>query len=112
MFFKYVTRYPETAVITDQIPEFGWIFPSVGIKQTAFRILVSSSESLLSEGKADFWDSYKINLTESINVSYDGKPLSPNQSYFWKVKIWDIYGRESEYSIPQQFNTSIFSNKR
>ena len=103
-------RYPEKAVITDQIPEFGWIFPSVGIKQTAFRILVSSSESLLSEGKADFWDSYKINLAESINVSYDGKPLSPNQSYFWKVKIWDIYGRESEYSIPQQFNTSIFSN--
>jgi len=104
-------RSPEKAVITDSEPEFSWIFPTEGIKQSASRILVASSQSILQEGEADYWDSEKIITNESININYNGKSLSPNQSYLWKVKIWDIDGKESEYSEPQQFHTSEFSNK-
>lgn len=103
-------RYPEKAVITDSIPEFGWIFPIVGVKQTACRVLVSSSLSLLNEGDVDYWDSEKIITNESINFNYNGKPLHPNQSYWWMVKIWDKEDRESGYSKPQQFYTSKFIN--
>ena len=103
-------RYPEKAVITDSVPEFSWVFPIVGVKQTACRILVASSLSVLNEGEVDFWDSDKIITNESINFNYNGKPLNPNQSYWWKVKIWDTVGTESEYSKPQQFHTSKFIN--
>ena len=52
-------RYPEKAVITDSIPEFSWIVPNTVSKQTGYRILISSSKSLLDEEKADYWDSGK-----------------------------------------------------
>ena len=81
-------RAPNQAVITDSEPEFGWIFPKEIIRQTAYRILVSSSKNLLKEGKADLWDSGKISINKSINVTYNGERLQPNSEYWWKVKVW------------------------
>jgi alpha-L-rhamnosidase len=103
-------RNPEKAVITDSIPEFSWVFPVSGITQNACRILVASSSSILSEGKADYWDSGKLLTSESVNLEYGGKTLIPNKSFWWKVRIWDKNERESAYSEPQQFNTSYFQN--
>lgn len=102
-------RYPGKAAITDPNPEFGWIFPIAGVKQSACRILVATSNSLLSEGKADSWDSKKIITGESTNLKYTGKKLSPNTSYWWKVKVWDQNKNESDYSTPQKFYTSNFT---
>ncbi len=100
-------RFPELAVITDSIPEFSWIVPNNIAEQKGYRILVASSENLLNENKADFWDSEKIISDNSINISYAGKPLLENSSYWWKVKIWDS-NNDSEFSETQKFNTSEF----
>ncbi len=105
-------RAPNQAVITDSEPEFGWIFPQRLISQTAYQILVSSSNSLLSEGKTDLWNSGKITSKKSINNSYRGKKLQPNSEYWWKVKVWGTNGIESEYSQPQQFNTGNFNRPK
>ena len=102
-------RYPEKAVITDSIPEFSWVFPQEGIKQTACRILVATTLDLLEEGESDYWDCGKLNTNESVNLEFEGKPLISNSSYWWKVKVWDQQGKESRYSQPQQFHTSKFS---
>ncbi len=104
-------RAPDKAVITDAKPEFGWIFPQEGIAQTACQILVSTSEYLLLEGLTDGWNSGKLNKQNSINISYQGKSLQPNKSYWWKVKVWGENGFESEYSKPQQFITGDFDRK-
>lgn len=101
-------RYPDKAVITDSIPEFGWIVPNNITKQSGYRILVAASKISIEEKKPDFWDSGKVLSEESVSVSYGGKPLAPNTNYWWKVKIWDSYGNSSDYSSPQQFNTSVF----
>lgn len=101
-------RSPETAVITDATPEFSWVFPQSGIRQSAYRVLVATSPFLLKEGRADVWDSGKIDDDQSVNISFDGKALADNSIYWWQVKVWSDNGLQSDYSQSQQFNTGYF----
>ncbi|MCK5702080.1 MAG: hypothetical protein KAI29_13040, partial [Cyclobacteriaceae bacterium] len=101
-------RAPEEAVITDSTPEFAWIFPQSGIRQSAYRILVASSPHLLNENKADLWDSKLIRKQNSVNISYNGNQLLPNSTYWWQVRVRSEEGLESDYSHSQQFNTGTF----
>ena len=59
-----------------------------GIKQTAYQILVASSEKLLKEDKADLWDSGKVETNRSTQIDYGGKPLVSRQRCHWKVRVW------------------------
>ena len=101
-------REPSSAVITERIPEFSWIFPQSGEKQAAYRILVASSPFLVAEGKADLWDSELVRDNQSVNIPYKGKELSSNSIYWWAVKVKSEKGLESTYSMLQQFNTGNF----
>ena len=93
--------------ITDSTPEFGWIVHSSSKNdmQSAFRILVASDPEMLDKDQADMWDSNKISSTSSINVSYLGKPLSSNKSYYWKVKTWCKLDGQSKWSSTMKFTT-------
>ena len=101
-------RVPDQAVITDSVPEFGWIFPEDGISQLACRILVATDPELLQINRADMWDSDKLETDNSINISYAGAKLQPGRSYFWKVKVWGANNSESSFSAVQKFNTGYF----
>ena len=72
-------------------PRLSWILESEkrGIKQTAYQIIVSSSNSNLMNNIGDMWISGKIYSDVSNQIYYQGKPLISNRKYFWKVKIWD-----------------------
>jgi alpha-L-rhamnosidase len=78
-------------------------------KQTAYRILASSSLEILNSGKGDLWDSEKINSDESINIYYIGSPLTSGMQCFWKVKVWDKNGNESEWSKPAKWSMGLLS---
>jgi alpha-L-rhamnosidase len=67
-----------------------------GVKQTAYQILVATSEKLLKEGKADLWDSGRVESDQSIHVSYAGKPLASRMECFWKVRLWITSGQDPE----------------
>lgn len=67
-------------------------------KQTAYQILVATSEANLAAGKADLWDSGKIVSDQSTQVKYAGKPLASDTKVYWKVKVWDKDGKGSEWS--------------
>src|ERR1700722_97033 len=54
-------------------------------KQTAYQVLVASRAELLSPGRADVWDSGKIDSDESVGIAYHGPPLESRHRYFWKV---------------------------
>jgi len=82
-----------------------------GIRQTAYQILVSHSEELLSKDKADLWDSGKVASSESLHHAYQGKTLQSRQQCFWKVRIWDQAGRASAWSQPQRWTMGILSEK-
>lgn len=101
-------RAPAEAVITDSTPEFSWIFPQSGIEQSAYQILVASAPCLLKDDAADLWNSKKTADNNSVNISYSGKQLKDNSTYWWLVKVWSKGGLESSYSQPQQFNTGSF----
>jgi len=94
--------------ITDATPEFCWIVHSSSKNdmQSAYRILVSSNLEMLGNNRGDVWDSGKTASSSSINVPYQGKALSPNQPYFWKVKTWTQKSGASSWSQPQQFVTA------
>jgi len=62
------------------------------VRQTAYQILVASSEELLKDGKADLWDSGKVESDQSIHLEYHGKPLESRMECHWKVRTWTNTG--------------------
>ena len=69
-------------------------------KQTAYQILVTSSEEVLKHNQGDYWDSGKVASDQSIEVEYQGKQLASRMRCFWKVRVWDKDGKASAWSEP------------
>jgi hypothetical protein len=101
-------RFPERAVITDPLPEFGWIVVDRrrGAVQSAYRIRVASSPARLADGESDLWDSGRVVSEASQNVEYRGEPLRPGTAGVWQVRTWDGDGRPSPWSETQEFHTT------
>uniref|UniRef100_Q01V09 alpha-L-rhamnosidase n=1 Tax=Solibacter usitatus (strain Ellin6076) TaxID=234267 RepID=Q01V09_SOLUE len=93
-------------------PRLSWILAPVnpkgrGLTQSAYRILVSSSEAALRGNSGDLWDSGKIVSAESTQVAYQGKPLNSGTAAFWKVQVWDQDGQPSDWSAPAQWSMGL-----
>ena len=52
----------------------------------------------MKNGKGDLWDSGKVSSGRTTFIPYNGKPLTSDLICYWKVKVWDQKGAESEYS--------------
>jgi alpha-L-rhamnosidase len=65
--------------VGETAPRLSWIVESGerGQKQTAYRILVSSSEALLKYERGDLWDSGQVASSETTGTPYEGKPRRP-----------------------------------
>lgn len=77
--------------IDNKTPAFFWSLsdPSVrGQKQTAYRIVVSTTEEKAQNGQGDVWDSGMVLSNITSQVPFGGK-LSPSTRYFWRVMVWD-----------------------
>ena len=83
-------------------PRLSWVLESAqrGTVQTAYQILVSSSDDALAHDKGDLWDSGKVESDQSIHVVYAGRRLESRQRCFWKVRTWDNHGNASDWSKP------------
>src|SRR3984885_14208765 len=57
-----------------------------GARQTAYRIEVASTPSLLSGNKPDVWDSGRISSDKSFGVVYGGPELGASKRYYWRVE--------------------------
>lgn len=81
-------------------PRLSWILESStrGQKQTAYEIMVASSETDLDANNGDLWSSGKVLSDDSVHVVYTGKPLKSQQRCFWKVRVWDKDGSKSSWS--------------
>jgi len=81
-------------------PRFSWQINSQrkGAAQTAYQIIVASSIESIQNNVADLWDSEKILSKESLFIQYTGKQLVSRQQCYWKLKVWDERGIESEWS--------------
>ena len=81
-------------------PKLSWILRSDirNQKQSAYRILVASSEENLKRNIGDLWDSHKVISDESIYIVYKGKTLSSGMRCWWKVRVWDKDKKKSGWS--------------
>lgn len=76
-------------------------------RQSAFRILVASSEKKLSADAGDLWDSGRVGSDQSTLLSYTGQPLKSGQECFWKVMVWDQNGDASRWSAPARWSMGL-----
>ena len=81
-------------------PRLSWGLESTqrAQKQTAYQILVASSEALLKSDKGDLWDTGRVASDQTLHVIYAGKALASGQGCHWKVRAWDAAGTASAYS--------------
>jgi len=104
-------REPKFARIIDSTPEFAWMIPEDAVTQKAYQVLLASTRENIDNNIGDIWDSGRVSGSQSANVEPDCEPLKENQTYFWKVRIYDKDNRLSEYSPVQEFTTGTFGDK-
>ncbi len=95
--------------IGEPAPRLSWVVESGerGQRQTAYHLLVASSEKLLHQDQGDLWDTGKVASNETIGTAYGGPALVSHQRCYWKVKVWDKDDRESAWSKPAMWSMGL-----
>ncbi len=95
--------------VDDLKPCLSWVIESKerNQQQTAYRVLVASSEKSLAAGRGDLWDSGRVAGSETMEIIYAGQPLRPGQRCFWKVQAWDQKDRPSRWSEPSWWEMGL-----
>jgi alpha-L-rhamnosidase len=98
--------------IASQRPRFSWLLQSRqrGEKQSAYQVLVASSEAQLRADAGDKWDSGKVASDQSAHVVYDGRPLTSGERCHWKVRVWDVEDKPTPYSAPATFEMGLLED--
>ncbi|WP_209403571.1 sulfatase-like hydrolase/transferase [Pseudozobellia sp. WGM2] len=96
-------RQPTGVEILDSKPEFGWQVPSGAVTQSAYQILVASSQDNIDNNIGDVWNSGQVRNNQSTDIEHDGNALEKGKTYYWKVRIWDEDNRLTKYSQSQRF---------
>lgn len=94
--------------ISTTVPRFSWRITSDknNTLQTAYRILVASTQHKLEQGEGDLWDTGNVASDQQLWISYAGAKLHKNQRAYWKVMVQTNKGR-SEWSQPAQFSIGL-----
>jgi alpha-L-rhamnosidase len=108
---------PEPLGIDVTKPRLSWELTATnpdqrGQAQTAYRILVASSEQLLAGNKGDLWDSGQVKSDQSQFVEYGGKPLTSGMRCYWKVQVRDEGGALSAWSKPARWSMGILNQSQ
>ncbi len=92
-------------------PRFSWELYSSqrGQMQSAYQILVASSEEKLNANIGDDWDSGKVASDQSVNIAYEGSVLTSGEKCCWKVRCWDKNDKVSAYSNPAKFEMGLLN---
>lgn len=92
-------------------PHFSWQWQTTeaNTTQTAYQILVATCPKLLSEGKADLWDSGKVQSNESTWIAYAGKTLQSKSFAYWKVRVWNTADKASNWSETACFGIGLLT---
>lgn len=84
------------ARVADPRPDLGWEYEDPqGSEQTAYQVLVASTEEKLDANEGDLWDSGVV-LEGAHQAKYEGAALESERTYFWKVRVRNSEGVWSE----------------
>lgn len=92
-------------------PTLGWEVNSLkrGEKVIAYQIIVASNENLIAQDRGDIWDTGKVHNSNNEEIYFKGKPLQAYQKYYWKVKLWGINNKESDWSEVAHFEMGLLN---
>ena len=95
--------------IDNTTPALSWkITPGEnGLCQTAYQILAASSPELLTEEKADLWNTGKVKSPESLWIPYAGKALTSRSVVYWQVRAWDQNDKAGGWARGAHFSVGI-----
>ncbi len=105
------TEYKVNPYLDVAKPRLSWELESgtPGQFQTAYRVLVASSQRLLDEGQGDLWDSGKIESDATNQIEYEGTPVAAKTRAYWKVQSWDKDGQPGDWSDVAWWETGLLS---
>ena len=95
------TEYKTNPLGIDIIsPRLSWEILSRdrNVMQSAYNIKAALTEENLESENDLIWNTGKIRSEQSIHLEYKGPVLQSGRRVYWKVKIWDNKGQESEWS--------------
>lgn len=94
-------------------PRLSWNYQlgqNVG-NQTAYQILVSTREDMLSSDTGNHWDSGKVTSARSVHILYEGSSLNSRIRYYWKVRVWDDEGHSSLFSTTAWWEMGLLNSE-
>ncbi len=62
-------------------------------RQSAWRVQAASTREALMDGRADLWDSQRVESDATFGVRYGGPALTSGRRAWWRVQVWDSHGR-------------------
>jgi alpha-L-rhamnosidase len=98
--------------IDARAPRLSWELFAVrpearSLKQSAYQVMVATTEASLGEAKETLWDSGKIVSDQSLHVSYAGKELTSHAVCWWRVRVWDQDDSVSAWSAPARWTMGL-----
>jgi len=96
---------PSGGAITTPRPHFTWIVPLTRSNdlQTAYQIQVFSMKPGHHQEMEMYWDSGRVDSSNSIHLPYHGPELLPGHTHSWRVRTWNRHGKPSLWSYAQEF---------
>jgi alpha-L-rhamnosidase len=84
-------------------PRLSWqlVGDQRNLVQAAYQIRVKN------DALKQVWLSNKILSSQSVYVPYLGGSLLSGKKYYWEVKVWDNYGKESAWSEPASWDMGL-----
>ncbi len=82
-----------------------------GARQKAYEIQVASTAEMLGGGKADVWNSGRVESDNSRGIAYGGAALEPSKRYYWRVMVWDQDDKPSEPSDVSWWETGLLQQE-
>jgi alpha-L-rhamnosidase len=92
-------------------PRLSWQIRSGrrGERQTAYQVLVASTETRLRNNQGDLWDTGPVASDQSIQVAYGGRALVSRMRCHWKVRVWGRNGAASSWSAPASWTMGLLA---
>jgi alpha-L-rhamnosidase len=90
-------------------PRLSWMLGPGGNAggQSAYRVLVATSPSLLQKDRGDLWDSGRVASAQHTWVEYVGRALASGQQVWWKVQVWSGDGKAPSWSEPASWTMGL-----
>lgn len=76
--------------------------------QSAYELEIRA-DNHWNNGSGLLWTSGKVESSESLHIDYKGPALNSFTRYYWRVRIYDLEGRPSNWSQPAWFETALLS---